>query len=135
MGGSSVFKAKGDTLLLPVFDESGVNTDEYTEKKLNFTYLNAGYTGYYMNCGPEELEAGTVSEYEAADEALTGTTFEVYPDRVVITRYDKEGVHALGSAGEADPYKGGIDEGLIPEEVYSRETGSPQSLPRRNAHN
>lgn len=131
LGGSCVYKAKGDSILIPEFDEMDVNTDTYSEKVLNFTYLNAGYVGYYMNCGPEEHNAGATSEYSAADETLTGTVFEVYGDRVVITRYDGSGVHALGSEGEGDPYKGGIDAGLIEEEKYSSETASPQTVARK----
>ena len=107
-----------------------VDSDEYTEETLRFTYLNAGYTGYYMNCAPAEYTADETSSYRAADESLTGTVFEVYPDRIVVTRYDTSGVHVLGHEGEADPYKGGIDEGLIPETAYSSETKSPQELPR-----
>ena len=48
-----------------------------------------------------------------------------------MTRYDTEGVHELGHAGEADPYKGGIDAGLIGPEHYSAETGSPQEIKRK----
>lgn len=134
IGGSSVYKAKSDTILIPVFSDEMINTDEYSKEKLEFTYMNAGYTGYYMNCGTAELDAGTVGEYHAADETLTGTVFEIFDDRIVITRYDADGVHALGHAGEADPYKGGIDEGLIPEEEYSRETAGPQQIPRESVY-
>jgi hypothetical protein len=84
-----------------------------------------------MNCGPDEYEAGLAGEYSAADETLTGTVFEIYADRITVTRYDADGVHVLGHAGEADPYKGGLDEGLIFEEDYSVETNSPQDVPRR----
>ena len=128
IGGSSVYKAKGDTILIPGFSEEKPNTDAYTEEKLRFTYLNAGYVGYYMNCGPEEHAAGEKDLYSAADETLTGTIFEIYSDRIVITRYDAGGAHVLGYKGQSDPYKGGIDAGLIPETCYSGETPSPQSV-------
>ena len=131
MGGGSVYKGVGDTLLVPAFAEDDVNTDEFTEERLNFTYLNAGYVGYYMNCGPEEVDNGTADQYHAADEALTGTVCEIYPDRLVLTRYDADGVHSLGSDGEADPYKGFIDAGLIGEEYYGRATDSPQEVQRK----
>ena len=130
LGGSSVYRARGDTILIPEFSEENVNTDVYTEEKLRFTYLNAGYAGYYMNCGPEEHEAGEKDKYSAADEALTGTVFEIYGDSITITRYDAGGVHVLGHKGEADPYKGGIDAGLIPESFFSSETPSPQNIRR-----
>jgi hypothetical protein len=126
LGGSSVYKAPGDSILIPEFDESDVNSDEFTEETLNFTYLNAGYTGYYMNCAPEEYGYG---DYSAADETLTGTVFEIYPDKMTVTRYDTEGMHVLGHAGEASPYKGGLDEGLIPESSFGTETKSPQEIP------
>ena len=131
MGGGCVYKGKGETLLIPRFKESDVNTDEFTEETLSFTYLNAGYVGYYMNCGPEEYDAGRAGEYEAADGTMTGTTFRIYPNRVEIGRYDKDGAHVLGAAGEADPYKGGIDKGLIGEEYYSVETGTGETVQRR----
>ena len=132
LGGSCVYRAAGDTLLIPKFDEQWVNTDEYTEEKLNFTYLNAGYTGYYMNCSPGEY-IGSGDTYSAADETLTATTVEVYRDRLEITRYDGDSVHDLGSDGAADPYKGGIDEGLIGPEKYSRAVPSPQQVDRKAA--
>ncbi len=131
MGGGCVFKAAGDEVLIPSFDRNDRTTDRYTEETLNFTYMNAGYTGYYMNCGPEELADGTAGSYEAADGTLTGTVCEVYPDRLVLTRYAADGVHSLGSDGAPDPYKGGIDEGLIPESKYSHGTDSPRTVMRK----
>ena len=131
LGGSTVYKAKGDQILIPRFSEQDVNTDEFSQETLNFTYLNAGYSGYYMNCAPEEYDAGDPDRYSAADGTLTGTVFEVYDGRIVVTRYDGNGVHLLGHAGEADPYKGGIDAGLIAPEFYSEETGSPQEIERK----
>ena len=131
LGGSTVYKAKGDQILIPRFSEQDVNTDEFSQETLNFTYLNAGYSGYYMNCAPEEYDAGDPDRYSAADGTLTGTVFEVYDSRIVVTRYDGNGVHVLGHAGEANPYKGGIDAGLIAPEFYSEETGSPQEIVRK----
>lgn len=130
MGGSSVMRKAGDTVLIPELNETSVTTDKYTEETLTFTYMNAGYTGYYMNCGPEELNNGTWKEYDAADTALTGTVIKIYGDRVEISRYAADGLHDLSSAGEADPYKGGIDAGLIDESRYGREIKSPQVIER-----
>lgn len=127
MGGAAAYKAVGDSILIPVFHDGDVTTDEFEEKGLNFTYMNAGYTGYYMNCAPSEYD---VESYRAADETLTATVCEIYKDRIEITRYDAEGRHVLGSAGEANPYKGGIDEGLIASEYYSKETESPTTIKR-----
>ena len=130
MGGSCAFKAPGDTILIPAFTEDKITTDDYTEETLNFTYLNAGYTGYYMNCGSKERENEGLEKYKAADETLTGTVAEIYRDKIVLSRYDSKGVHALGSKGAADPYKGGIDAGLISESSYSKETQSPHEIKR-----
>ena len=131
LGGSCVYKAPGDTMLLPVFDDTRVTTDEFTEKTLNFTYMNAGYTGYYMNCGPGEYSSDPDSQYRAADETLTCSVIEIYSDRIVITRYDENGHHDTGSAGEADPYKGGIDAGLIGSEYYSKSAGDGAVIQRK----
>ena len=131
LGGSCVYKAPGDTMLLPVFDDTRVTTDEFTEKTLNFTYMNAGYTGYYMNCGPGEYSSDPDSQYRAADETLTCSVIEIYSDRIVITRYDENGHHDTGSAGEADPYKGGIDAGLIGPEYYSKSAGDGAVIQRK----
>ena len=133
MGGSSVFRSKGDTILIPEFNEYKVDTDTYSEETLRFTYLNAGYTGYYMNCAPAEYDEDDPDKYAAADTTLTGTVLEIYADRIVATRYDSEGVHALGHAGEGDPYKGGIDKDLIAVENYSKETQSPFTIGRDSA--
>lgn len=129
MGGASVFKPKGETLLLPVFKEDAANTDTYEEKKLNFTYMNAGYTGYYINCDPAQDRA----EFKAADEALTCTVCDIYNDRIEIRRYDEKGMHLLGADGEANPYKGGIDSGLIDGKYYSKKNDSPAVIKRMNA--
>ncbi len=133
MGGSSVFRSKGDSILIPEFNEYKVDTDTYSEETLRFTYLNAGYTGYYMNCAPAEYDEEDPDKYAAADTVLTGTVLEIYADRVVFTRYDKNGPHVLGHAGEGDPYKGGIDKDLIAVENYSKETQSPFTIRRDSA--
>lgn len=130
MGGSSVYKKAGDTVIIPAFADDDITTDRYTEETLRFTYLNAGYVGHYMNCGPEELDAGTADQYDAADAAMTGTVCEIWPDRLVLTRYASDGVHPLGWDGEANPYKDGIDRDLIDEKYYSRKTDSPQTVMR-----
>lgn len=132
LGGACVFMQPGDTILIPDAGSNTVNTDNFTVKTLNFTYMNAGYTGYYMNCGPEELDAGSVGNYHAADETLTGTVCEIMPDELIFTRYSAEGVHTLGAAGEADPYKGGVDEGLISPEYYSKGTPGPAHIKRKS---
>lgn len=131
LGGSCVYKAPGSSILLPEFDKTDITTDDFEEKTLNFTYMNAGYTGYYMNCAPDEYSSDPDSEYRAADETLSCSVIEIYGDRIVITRYDENGEHALGSEGEADPYRGGIDSGLIDEMYYSGVTEGPAVTERK----
>lgn len=132
MGGAVAYKGVDDSLIIPVFHDSDLTTDQFEEKKLNFTYMNAGYTGYYMNCAPSEYDG---ESYKAADETLTATVCEIYPDRIEIIRYDKDGRHVLGSTGAANPYKSGIDEDLIGSEYYSKETQSPAIINRKASEN
>lgn len=129
MGGAAVYKAPGESLLLPAYSEGDSTTDSFEEKELHFTYMNAGYTGYYMNCAPGEDR----SAYKAADETLSCTVCEVYRDRIEIRRYDENGAHILGAAGEGNPYKGGIDADLIASEHYSRQTDGPAVIKRKTA--
>ena len=132
VGGSTTYKGVGETVLIPDYDENSITTDNFTEETLAFTYMNAGYTGYYMNCGPTELAAGALDQYRAADETLTGSVIQIWPDRLVINRYSPEGLHQLSGEGAADPYKGGIDSGLIDPKHYSRQVDSPASVERKN---
>ena len=129
MGGAAAYKAVGDEIIIPVFHDGDKTTDDFEEKTLNFTYLNAGYTGYYMNCAASDYDG---ESYKAADETLTATVCEVYKDRIEITRYDTEGRHVLGAAGEANPYKDGIDKDIIGQEYYSKETESPAVIKRKD---
>lgn len=133
LGGSSVYKAPGDTILIPDAGDNTVSTDTFTEETLKFTYLNAGYVGYYMNCGPDEKNSGKLEQYSAADETLTGVVCEIMPEELILTRYSADGIHQLGAEGEGNPYRGGVDEGLIAEANYSRRTDSPQHIQRKHA--
>ena len=130
LGGSSVFMERGEEILVPLAGSNSGSTDDFTSRELNFTYMNAGYTGYYMNCGPAELKKGRLGDYAAADETLPVTTCEILPDELVITRFSTEGQHPLRWKGEADPYKGGIDAGLIGSEFYSTRRESPAHIRR-----
>ena len=134
LGGGCVYRKPGDELLIPEFEDSDSRTDSFTEEKLNFTYMNAGYTGYYMNCGQSQYSSSPDSPYRAADETLTCCIIEILDDRMIITRYDAGGRHVLGADGEADPYKGGIDEGLIGPEHYSKETAGPVTIKRKSVY-
>ena len=82
LGGSSVFLRPGNILLV-----SDGTQDGFDRYFLKFTYMNAGFTGYY-----EDMESG-------ADTALTMTSFAIYEDRVEINRFDQNGAHKLKSKG------------------------------------
>ena len=114
IGGSCYFKKAGDTILIPEFDKTKITTDTFKAETLNFTYLNAGYTGY-SKCGP--------------DNTLTGTVCDIYDNKIVFTKYSSEGVHQLSAAGAAntDP----DDSGLISSEYYSTQVESPQEIERK----
>lgn len=129
MGGSSVYKPVGETLLIPDFKETDINTDKFSARKTTFTYMNAGYSGYYMNCSDKELLNGTADQYDTTDKALTGTLIEIYKDKLVVNRYSGDGVHQLGSKGSANPYLN--DRGLIPEKYYAKRIDCPQSIKRK----
>ena len=69
LGGGSVYLPEGDTILIA---DAG-DYRSFAAYTLNFTYMNAGYLGYYDgNC------AGT---------GLSSTVFAIYPDRVEVARY------------------------------------------------
>ena len=129
LGQSCVFKTAGDEILIPEYSESDLTSDEYSVETLNFTYMNAGYVGHCMNCSPDEIDAGTADQYKAADDTLTATVCEIYNDKIVYTRYSKDGVYQLSSAGCANPYLD--DSGLIPEQYYSEQIDSPVTVIRK----
>ena len=89
LGASSIYLAKGDNILIADHSQT-----EFTQRTLNFTYMNAGYTGYYdlHNTG--------------ADDALTMTVFRIAKSgSVTIGRFDSKGMHNLKSKGVTNAYK------------------------------
>ncbi len=72
MGGGSTFLAPGDEILIPAPVQGETETNRYTREKLDFVYMNAGYTGYLVN-----NPAGTMSTCGYA---------MVYEDRVEFRR-------------------------------------------------
>ncbi|MCD7757699.1 MAG: metallophosphoesterase, partial [Clostridiales bacterium] len=115
MGGSCVYRTAGDSLLLPAFSEGAVDTDTFSVETLNFTYLNAGYLGYFSDSG--------------AEDSLTCTICEIYEDRIVLTRYSVDGICELSADGAANPYVD--DTGLISSDYYGTALSSPQVIARR----
>lgn len=106
LGGSCAYLEKGDDILIA----QGSRTD-FKTKNLNFTYMNAGYTGYYQNVN-------------GADDTLTMTLFGISDDAVNIARYSEEGLYNLKSAGVTNSYRD--ETGYEPNTtVYE----SPQSVP------
>lgn len=89
LGASSIYLPKGESILIP--DKSQT---EFKSHTLNFTYMNAGYTGYY------DLHN------EGADDTLTMTSFRIMSDgSMIVTRYDSNGPHNLKSKGVKNTYK------------------------------
>ena len=87
LGGEAIYLAVGDKInIAKTGSQSSYNT--YT---LNFTYMNAGYTGYYNESG-YSTSSGT--------NFLTMTTFEIYDDEVIVGRYSANGIYNLKTAGE-----------------------------------
>lgn len=87
LGGASIYMEAGDTIYLSDPEDA---MQCYAEE-LNFTYMNAGYVGYYTTS-------------DEVDETLTMTLFEIYEEKVVVKRYSEQGVHTLKGKGEYNSY-------------------------------
>ena len=108
MGAGAVYFKKGDQIEVAqsdaFFENAHTAKKKHTTYTLNFTYMNAGYIGYYSTGD------GLPSDY-AADATVTMSVFLIRGDEVIITRYDSEinlaknkfGVHNLKSAGVWHP--------------------------------
>ena len=82
VGGDSVYLTKGETLR---YANGGTPEAPNVESAaLQFTYMNAGYTGYYQYDTLEKSEA-------ANDGAITMTVFAITEDSVGVLRYDENG--------------------------------------------
>lgn len=81
MGGSAIYLTKGDEIIIA--QNSRAASDCKTEV-LNFTYLNAGYVGYYG---------------DNVDTLLTMTVFEITNNQVSVSRYNKDGIQLLKKRG------------------------------------
>lgn len=83
LGGAAIFLTKGDKINIAQSSKT-----EFKEETLAFTYLNAGYVGYYGDSYPSDV-----------DKTLTMTTFAITDNDVTISRYSANGTHNLKSAG------------------------------------
>ena len=87
LGGSAVYLTKGDSINI-----AQGSTTSYQAETLAFTYMNAGFTGYYEN-------------HNGADDALTMTVFQFDDTTLTVNRVDESGIHNLKSAGVLNSHK------------------------------
>lgn len=92
LGGSAIYLSKGSNILIAQSSKT-----LYNEEVLGFTYMNAGYIGYYEN-------------HNGGDDTLTMSVFKLYEDKIEISRYSKNGQHNLKSIGVHNTYKGENDD-------------------------
>lgn len=92
MGGEAIYLAEGDKICIA---EAG-STSAWTEETLNFTYMNAGYTGYYSDPFTYDSTAGT--------DKLTMTVFAITGSEVTVERYSANGLYNLKSEGYDGSY-------------------------------
>lgn len=95
LGGSSVYLSKGSNI--NIAQES---KKVFSVETLEFTYMNAGYIGYF-------------SDPNGVGDTLTMTVFKITNDSIEISRYSKDGLHPLKAKGVPNFHKG----------EYDRETG------------
>ena len=88
LGSAAIYLEKGENILI-----SQGNQKTYKTETLNFTYMNAGYIGYYTAVN------------DGVDSTLTMSVFEITDDKVIVSRYDENGLHNLKSAGVTNAYK------------------------------
>jgi len=90
LGGSAVYLPAGDPILIP----DGEDWTTFREHTLTFTYLNAGYLGYY--------------DGRCATGGLTSTVLRIFEDRVEIARYTYEEKDGTSSARLTNLKEAGI---------------------------
>lgn len=92
MGGSAIYLKKGDTMEVCTGQKK-----EHRTHTLAFTYMNAGYIGYYSTDAAD------------CDATITMSVFRIKGNEVIITRYSGDfntkdyGIHNLKSAGVWHP--------------------------------
>lgn len=128
LGGAAVYLKKGDSMEVCISDPETAQKMKHVTYTLHFTYMNAGYIGYFNSKAPD------------ADTALTMSVFLIRGDEVIITRYDEEinlfknkiGVHPLKSAGVWNPDYSKPDYHAVPntlEYASSRKVTATDDVP------
>lgn len=111
LGGAAIYLERGDSINI-----AQASRTDFDVETLNFTYMNAGYVGYYSGVN------------EGSERDLTMTVFEIYEDEVRISRYCQEGLHDLKSVGVRNSNKN--------ETAYAPDTRtytSPRSVGIKNS--
>ena len=117
MGGEAIYLPKGDQICIA---EAG-STSAWTEETLNFTYMNAGYTGYYSDPYTYNTTAGT--------DKLTMTVFAITGTEVTVERYSANGLYNLKSAGYDGSYSDtSVTNVSLGLPKYSKVYASPQTI-------
>lgn len=86
LGGAAIYQEKGEEILI-----ANGSRENYTRETLEFTYMNAGYIGYYYGNENERNDG--------ADDTLSMTVFEIKEDKVIVSRIDENGYYKLKSGG------------------------------------
>ena len=115
MGGEAIYLPVGDKICIAEVS----STEYWTEETLNFTYMNAGYTGYYSD--DYVTTAGT--------DKLTMTVFAITDNQVTVERYSEDGLYNLKSAGSNGSYSNpDITNVSLKLPMYSAVYASPQTI-------
>lgn len=122
MGGEAIYLAEGDKICIA---EAG-STSAWTEETLNFTYMNAGYTGYYSDPYTYVTTAGT--------DKLTMTVLAITDSQVTVERYSANGLYNLKSAGYDGSYSNtSVTNTSLGLPKYSNVYASPQTISLLNS--
>ncbi len=120
MGGEAIYLPVGDKICIA---EEG-STSKWTEETLKFTYMNAGYTGYYSDPYTYVTTAGT--------DKLTMTVFAIENNKVTVERYSANGQYNLKSAGYDGSYSNtSVTNQSLGLPKYSAVYASPQTISLR----
>lgn len=92
IGGAVNYIAKGETMRVPIPDESQQGENGYTDETLNFTYMNCGYVGYSSN-----------STIAPSTNTLTMGAFELCTSTIQISRYSTDGLYATETIERINP--------------------------------